>query len=432
MLFFLKKGHFFVIKSQSCVVLYLTLHLTSSLIYIKIKMTEYNTMQIERIVSALNSRTRYKRHALLKKLRKSIKEITSTQTTNPFVRSVYSFSNHSPSMMAYLAYKSDLGLIGIFDMESLEGVKEFKKGCKLFGISTCVGTDVQVDPHIADSGASNCGFIGIADQYKRQASKFLKPYRERHRERVAEMVDRINKKIKSLGIKISFVYDVYILSKYIRGGTITEKHVWLALANKLVNTYGKGENLIGKLETIGEISDKERVLLGDVTNPFYEYDLAKFLKIIFRFDQKPHADHKDIINFANTINALTLYELRFGSNGREQEIVESVKTEGYDILAFDPRVMKTEEVENLVALCQKAEIIALPLEIIDFPRKKFDTSITDKNLLSTLEKNAWAIAGHELLVSKGEGGFKDLGDISFDKKIEILAGVIHPQYFDKN
>ncbi len=389
-------------------------------------------MQIERIVSVLSSRTRYKRHALLKKLRKSIKDICPTQTTNPFVRSVYSFSNHSPSMMAYLAYKSDLGLIGIFDMESLEGVKEFKKGCKLFGITTCVGTDVQVNPHVADTISSNCGFIGIADRYKREASKFLKPYREKHRERVAEMVDRINKKIKGLGIKISFLYDVYILSKYIRGGTITEKHVWLALANKLVHTYGKGENLIEKLQTIGEISDKDRVLLGDVTNPFYEYDLAKFLKISFKFEQTPHADHKDVINFANSINALTLYELRFGSNGREKEIVDSVKAEGYDILAFDPRVMSAEEVKNLVELCVKAELIALPLEIIDFPRKKFDTCITDKDLLSRLEKNAWAIAGHELLISKGEGGFKDLADIDFDKKIEILAGVIHPQYFDKN
>ncbi len=389
-------------------------------------------MQTERIVSVLSSRTRYQRHALLKKLRKSIKDISPTQTTNPFVRSIYSFSLHSPSMMAYLAYKSDLGLIGLFDMESIEGVKEFKKGCKLFGITTCVGTDVQVNPHVSDTVSSNCGFIGIADKYKRETNKFLKPYREKHRERVAEMVDRINKKIKALGIKISFVYDVYILSKYIRGGTITEKHVWQALANKLVHTYGKGDNLIEKLETIGEISDKDRILLGDITNPFYEYDLAKFLKIIFRFDQKPHADHKDVIKFANSINALTLYELRFGSNGREQEIVESVKAEGYDILAFDPRVMKTEEVKNLVELCQQAELIALPLEIIDFPRKKFDTSITDKELLARLEKNAWAIAGHELLVSKGEGGFKALGDISFDKKIEILAGVIHPQYFDKN
>ena len=389
-------------------------------------------MQTERIVSVLNSHTRYKRHALLKKLRKEIKELNSTQTTNPFVRSIYSFSNLSPSMMAYLAYKSDLGLIGLFDMESLEGVKEFKKGCKLFNISTCIGTDVQVNPHIADTASSNCGFIGIADKNVKIASKFLKPYREKHRERVAEMVDKINKRIKELGIKVSFITDVYILSKYIRGGTITEKHVWLALANKLISAYGKGETLIEKVALIGEVSDKDKVLLGDITNPFYEYDLAKFLKIAFNFEQKTYGNYQDVINFAKSINALTLYELRFGSNGKEEQIVKDVKQAGYDILAFDPRVMLDEEIKRLVELCKQEQIIALPLEIIDFPRKKFDTLITDKQLLTQLEKNAWAVAGHEYLVSKGEGGFEDLGDIDFDKKIEILAGVVRPQYFDKN
>lgn len=389
-------------------------------------------MQIEKIVGALSSHTRYKRHRLLKKLRKNITELSSTQKAIPFVRSVYSFSNQSPSMMAYLAYKSDLGLIGLFDMETLEGVKEFKKGCRLFGVETCVGCDVQVNPHIADTISSNSGFIGVADRYLKQADKFLKPYREKHRERVAEMVDRINKKIKSLGIKISFIYDVYSLSKYIRGGTITEKHVWLAFAKKFINTYGKGEGLIEKIKSVCDLTEMDITLMSDIANPFYEYDLAKILKIAFRFDQNSHVDHKDIINFAHSINALALYELRFGSNGREAEIVQEVKAEGYDVLAFDPRVMKDEEVKNLVELCHGAQIIALPLEIIDYPRKKFDSLITDKELLSRLEKNAWAIAGHQMMVAKGLGGFKDLGNIDFDKKMDILSGIIHPQYFDKN
>ena len=173
-------------------------------------------------------------------------------------------------------------------------------------------------------------------------------------------------------------------------------------------------------------------LMSDTTNPFYEYDLARILKIAFRFDQNPHADHKDIINFAHSINALALYELRFGSNGREAEIVNEVKAEGYDVLAFDPRVMLDEQVKSLVELCFKAEIFALPLEIIDFPRKKFDTSISDKDLTSRLEKNAWAIAGHQTMVAKGLGGINDLGNIDFEKKIDILSGIVHPQYFDKN
>ena len=114
-----------------------------------------------------------------------------------------------------------------------------------------------------------------------------------------------------------------------------------------------------------------------------------------------------------------------------EEVVSLVKKEGYDIFAFDPRIMDEENVAKTVLLCEEQEIIALPLEIIDFPRKKFDSCIQNQEILSKLEKNAWAIAGHELLVDKGEGGYKTLTDIEFKKRIEILAGVIRPQYFSE-
>lgn len=389
-------------------------------------------MQTEKIVSVLNGHTRYKRAKLLKKLRKEVSEITPTKMVNPFVRSIYSFSNHSPSMMAYLAYKSNLGLIGIFDMESLEGYKEFEKGCKLFEIHSVLGTDVQVQAHIADSKGSNCGFMGIADKYVKNVGKFLKPYREAHHARVSEMVDRINKKLKALGTKLSFVKDVYVLSKYIRGGTITEKHVWLALSKKLISVYGKGEKLVDKLKGIvEEISVEDNALLLDLTNPFYEYDLAKFLKLNFAIEQKFSGNHKDVIEFANSIEALSLYELRFKTTMPIDKVVSLVKQEGYDIFAFDPRIMDEENIAKTVELCEEQEIIALPLEIIDFPRKKFDSCITNKEILAKLEKNAWAVAGHELLVDRGEGGYKTLNDIEFKKRIEILAGVIRPQYYSE-
>jgi len=388
-------------------------------------------MQTEKIISALNSHTRFNRSSLLKKLRKTIPNTTPTQMVNPFVRSIYSFSNHSPSMMAYLAYKSDLGLIGIFDMETLEGYKEFEKGCKLFDIKSVLGTDVQVQAHIADSKGSNCGFMGIADKHVKQASRFLKPYRDAHQARVVEMVDKINKKLKVLGVKLNFTLDVYKISKYITGGTITEKHVWLALSRKLIAVLGKGDKLLAKLSHIVTVGEEEKSYLSDVNNPFYDFDLAKFLKINLPIELKFQGDHKKVIEFAKSIDALPLYELRFKTEMPMEEIVKQVKQEGYDIFAFDPRIMDEESIIKTVALCEENELIALPLEIIDFPRKKFDTCIQNKELLTKLEKNAWAVAGHELLVDREEGGYHSLDDIEFSKKLEILAGVIRPQYFSE-
>lgn len=389
-------------------------------------------MQIEKIIGGLNSHTRYKRARLLKNLRKQLGETSSTQMVNPFVRSIYSFSSYSPSMMAYIAYKSNLGLIGLFDMESLEGYKEFEKGCKLFGIRSILGTDVQVSAHIADNKNSNSGFMGIADRYVKRANKFLKPYREAHKERVVENIARINKKLKTINVKLSFSRDVYTISKYIAGGTITEKHVWLALSKKLISIYGKGEKLVAQLKVlVSDVSEEAQKYLLDINNSFYEYDLAKFLKINFALEQKVGGNHKDIIEFANSIQALSLYELRFKAEMPLEEIISKVKQEGYDIFAFDPRVMSEEDVEKIVLLCEQQELISLPLEIIDFPRKMFDSCIQNPEILAKLEKNAWAIAGHEMLVDKGEGGFKTLDNMEFAKKIEVLAGVSRPLYYGK-
>ena len=159
--------------------------------------------------------------------------------------------------------------------------------------------------------------------------------------------------------------------------------------------------------------------------------MAKFLKTNFAIEQKFSGSHKDVIEFANSIEALSLYELRFKTTMPITEIVTLVKQEGYDIFAFDPRIMDEENIAKTVELCEEQEIIALPLEIIDFPRKKFDSCIKNAEILAKLEKNAWAIAGHELLVDRGEGGYKTLNDIEFKKRIEILAGVIRPQYYSE-
>ena len=84
----------------------------------------------------------------------------------------------------------------------------------------------------------------------------------------------------------------------------------------------------------------------------------------------------------------------------------------------------------MIELCFKNQIIAIPLEVIDFPRKKFDTVLT-KQEFEILNKNAWAVKGHEKSVEKGGKGFKELGDVDFERKIDILAGLAHPKYYEK-
>lgn len=388
-------------------------------------------MQKEKLVSSLNSKNRIFRHRILKKLRKEIKEIESSDKTSLCLRSTYSFSSYSPSMLAYLGYKNGLGLAGILDTETVEGAKEFLKGCKLFSIHGLVSADLRVKPHIADENISICGITGINCGNLKTVSRFLKPYREKHKEQVIGMVTELNKKLNAYKIRLSFLKDVFPLTKSLSGGTVTDRHVWLACSKKMISLFGKGDKLIKSLQKLGmAFSEEEIMLLTDFDNYFYEFDFARILKQKFKLGIKVTPYYKDVIKFANEINAISFYELRNSVSGNEEKIVGQVKDCGYDALAFNPRKICEEERKTLIELCFKNQIIAIPLEVIDFPRKKFDTVLT-KQEFEILNKNAWAVKGHEKSVEKGGKGFKELGDVDFERKIDILAGLAHPKYYEK-
>lgn len=387
-------------------------------------------MQTEKLVSNLNTKNRIYRGRMLKKLRKEIGEVdVSSDKTSLCLRSTYSFSSYSPSMLAYLAYKSGTCLAGILDVATLEGAKEFTKGCKLFGVHTCVGVDLKTKPHIADNDYSVCGVVGVAQRNLKTASRFLKPYRDAFREQVTDTVAELNKKIAGLKIKISVSKDVLPLTKVYSGGTVTNRHVWLACSKKFVSAFGKTE-MLAKLQEFGlEFSEDEIALLSDYDSNFYEYDLARIIKEKFKTSSKVKFYYKDVVNFAKEINALSFYELRGSAQGKEEEVVKRVKDFGYDAIAFNPRKISLEECERLVSLCEENSIVALSLEIIDFPRKKFDTVLSGE-LSEKLNKNAWAVAGHQSSVEQGGRGFYEFNDVEFDKKIEILSGVVHPKYYE--
>lgn len=388
-------------------------------------------MQTEKLVSTLNTKNRIYRNRMLKKLHKEVGEIEfSSDKTSLCLRSTYSFSSYSPSMLAYLAYKSGTCLAGILDVATVEGVKEFVKGCKLFAVHSCTGVDLKTKPHIADSDYSVCGFVGIGEKYLKPVNKFLRPYRDDFREQVSLTVGELNKKIAGLKIKISVSKDVLPLTKVFSGGTVTDRHVWLACSKKFVSVFGKNK-VVEKLQEFGlEFSESEITLLSDCESRFFEFDLARIIKEKFKTPLKVKFYYKDVVNFAKEINALSFYELRGSVQGREEEIVARVKECGYDAIAFNPRKISLEECEKIIALCQENSLIALSLEIIDFPRKKFD-SVLSGELSEKLDKNAWAVAGHQLSVEQGGRGFFEFDDVEFDKKIEILSGVAHPKYYEK-
>ena len=92
------------------------------------------------------------------------------------------------------------------------------------------------------------------------------------------MVARIN--ALSPDMTLSFEDDVVPISMLSEGGSITERHILFAFAEKLIEKHGKGQPLIDYLnETFGlSVSQSQRAMLMDEAYEYYAYDLLNVLK----------------------------------------------------------------------------------------------------------------------------------------------------------
>lgn len=359
---------------------------------------------------------------------------------NNHIHTFYSFSPYSPSKAIYMAAKSGLPTAGIMDHDTIAGSDEFIRAGKIAGIATTIGVECRADfsktllsgKKINNPDQHSIAYVaihGIPHNQIETVMNFFKPYIERRMKRNRLMVENINNLLSKYEIVLDFEKDVVSISKYKEGGTVTERHILLALGKKLIERIGKGKKLINFLkdELKIEISKKAEGFLSDEQNPFYEYDLLGLLKSDFtpKFyvnatDECP--DIKEVVEFSKNIGAIIAYaylgdvvESVTGDKRSEKfeddylELLFEVLDElGIKAVTYMPSRNTITQLKRVKYLCEKYNFLQISGEDINSPRQSFICEALKQDEFKHLIDTTWALIGHEIMATED----KELGFFS--------------------
>ena len=393
---------------------------------------------MQELIEKLNAEDKETSLGALRELKKladkgDIKLPEKTIYTNNHVHTKYSFSPYSPTKAVWMAVNAGLSTVGIMDHDAINGAEEFIEAGKIMGIATTIGFEIRTDwsdtalagRRINNPDQLSNAYIcahGIPHQNIGRADEFLSKIREARHKRNRKMVDNINRLSECMGIQISYDEDVLPLSLSHLGGGVTERHLLFALTKKMIDKYGKGEELLGVLKDKLNITpgQKQTEYLSDDNNDMYEYDLLNVLKSSFIKDIYIDADSteavpiKEAVAFIKSIGALPSYcylgdvgksptgdkkEQKFEDDYLE-EVISECKKIGFDALAYMPTRNTTKQLERVMELGRKYVFMQISGEDINQPRQSFICEKLSEPMYAHLTDSTWALVGHEIAATQ--------------------------------
>ena len=306
-------------------------------------------------------------------------------------------------MAVVMAYSAGLSTAGIMDHDSISGAEEFIEAGKLVGMSTTIGIECRAN---VSQTALNGRRINNPDQNSviymalhgvphtqiGKVSEFFAPFIEKRNERNRKMVENINKLFEQYGISVDFENDVVPLSEYKNGGSITERHLLYALANKVIEKFGKGKACVDffKNDMKLTLSEKLEKFLSDEENIHYSYDVLGLLKSdlisrIYIDATEECPDVKDVIAFSKEIGAISAYAY-LGDVGNsvtgdkkaqkfEDDYIdllfETISELGFDAVTYMPSRNTKEQLAKIMELCDKFNLFQISGEDINSSRQAF-------------------------------------------------------------
>lgn len=351
---------------------------------------------------------------------------------NNHIHTTYSFSPYTPTLAAAKAYMAGLCTAGIMDHDSISGAEEFLRAGEILGLKTTIGLECRAsmaDTPLSEKRINNPDQNGIAymalhgvphTQISRLESYF-KPYVEARNCRNRKMVENINEMFKAYGVTLDFDTDVLPLSQYVNGGSITERHLLYALSLKIISVFGKGAGCIGFLKnTLGiSISQKIEDCLLDENNPHYAYDLLGVLKsdlvgkiYINATDECPPI--REILALSKEIGAISAYAY-LGDVGQSvtgdkkaqkfeddylELLFETISSLGFDAVTYMPSRNTPEQLQKVMALCERYNLFQISGEDINSPRQNFFCEKLQDPQFAHLIDSTWALIGHEKMATQ--------------------------------
>ncbi len=360
-----------------------------------------------------------------KLVREALKEV------NNHVHTTWSFSPYEPSAAAYQAWKAGLGIVGSIDHDSIGAATEMLDSAQDIGIASTVGFEMRVsflDTPLADRKINNPDSTGIAymcvhgvPRHKiGDVEKFLSPVKAVRDARNRAQVEALQGLVGTYGFDIDFDRDVVPLSRSTEGGSITERHILLAMAKQTVAMKGKGSGTVDFLraDLKLELSPKIQSFLLEENNPHYLYDLLGVYKSSFlpRFFIQPGRgeclDVRRVVDFGRSIGAIPAYAYLgdVGSSATGDKKAEKFEDEyldelfdllvdiGYPAVTYMPPRNTPEQMARLQRLARDRGLMEISGVDINSSRQSFNCPELLSPQCLHLVDSAWALVAHEKLV----------------------------------
>ncbi|MDP3447020.1 MAG: PHP domain-containing protein [Eubacteriales bacterium] len=362
------------------------------------------------LLKSLNEGTKVERLGALKRAVAAASFPTvDPRMVNNHIHTTYSFSPYSPAAAVYAARAEGLATCGIVDHDSIGGAREFIQAGAIVGIPTTIGIETRVSffetpfgnrrTNNPDQTGNTYMVLHAVPHEKIEAVQaYFAPLRGKRNARNRKMVERINALYTADGVSIDFERDVLPLSQYALGGTVTERHLMLALARQLL--------ALGKAKLPEGVSELDIMLA--------EYDLVGTLKkdciprvFVPATDECPSLS--EFVRFSGEIGGILAYaylgDVTSSVTGDKKaqkfeddyldELFEVIYSAGVRAVTYMPTRNTQPQIERLRRLCERYNMLQISGEDINSPRQKFVIEKMQEEQFSNLVENTWHLIQHE-------------------------------------
>ncbi|MCR4904437.1 MAG: PHP domain-containing protein [Clostridiales bacterium] len=356
---------------------------------------------------------------------------------NNHIHTSYSFSPYTPTSAVFYAWKAGLRTAGIMDHDSVGGMREFIEAGAIMDMPITCGFECRVNVdgtplvgrRVNNPDQKSCAYLamhGIPHTQIDAAEAVLAGLREKRNERNRKMVSKINDLVAGAGIALDFDRDVYPLSLAQEGGSVTERHLCMALAKKITAAYPERAAACDFLDAVtgAPMNEKTRRKLLEAPDAFYEYDILGVLKghLVEKFYVDATDECMNIRDFtalAKKLGAVSAYaylgdvgESPTGDKKAQKfeddyldELFDTLADCGFDAVTYMPSRNTKAQLERVMALCRERGLYQISGEDINSPRQSFICeALADYPHLFTA---TYALIGQEIAATE------NLGDAMF-------------------
>lgn len=363
------------------------------------------------LLRELNAGTTAERLQTLTSVVKTTKFVPAdARLVNNHIHTTYSFSPYSPSAAVYAARNEGLSACGIVDHDSMGGAREFLKAAEITGIAATVGIEARVsfaetpllNRRLNNPDQTGNGYLvlhAVPHENIERVQAFFAPLRELRGQRNRNMLERINALYASDGVTLDYERDVLPLSQAADGGSVTERHLMLALAKQLLSLgkaklpegAGEWEAMLAEYDLVGALK------MGCIPKVFLPAaeDECPTLREFVCFSAEvggilAYAYLGDVTNSVTCDKKAQKFE-----DGYLDELFEVIDSAGVRAVTYMPTRNTPEQIMRLRALCERYGILQISGEDINSPRQSFVIQKMREPQFSNLIDTTWRLIRHE-------------------------------------